>query len=268
MVLKFQDYIKEGLWKSGVNRAKNGDIRREDIPQPIELWGRTVYELKDYPGYYISIAWRRKDNFKPKVYLYHESEEDDPAGFYEGIKSNGIDKRFEFGAVEYEYIDLDATYNYDADPYTHEFKESIRKLLDLLPDSAFERVGLKYDFDHLGYPVEGFDGWYIDFKWNGWADNNFSIKHFTNDKRCGYCINEWNSKEGTGGIQWNYNIFKIRHDNIFKETLINSAGGRFENGVRYRPMTDDEIEIILSTDFLNGAMDTFDQIGKDDCDNE
>lgn len=266
MIKKFDEFIKEGFWKSGINRAKTNTIRQEDIPHPIDdKFDRRVYQIEEYPEYYIAIAWLKREGFIPAVYLYHESDEYEPAGTYKNIKSNGIDKRFDFNEPEYTYNDIDTSYEHGIEPESGEFKDCIRRVLNKLPDSAFERMGIKYDFKFLGYPVEGFNDWFIDTSYDSYSHNHLTIMHYTN-KTCGYCIYAYRSSWRVGGIIWSPDgKFSLKGKVIDRGLLEQSDGGTMSNKIKERAMTEEEIDIIVSDEFINAIEKTLSQFSVDDC---
>ena len=85
MILKFDEYIKEGLWAKGVERSQSGDLRTEDKDffkqermRPLEKFDKFYIQCKELGLYFIYHYPKMKHiaqfNFvdeKPKnVYFY------------------------------------------------------------------------------------------------------------------------------------------------------------------------------------------------------
>ena len=268
MIKKFEEYISEGFWKDSIKRAKDNIPRTEDIPKPIKSknWHHIVYPLDGYDGYFIGITWLKKKNFEPRVYVYYEKEEFGAIYGYKDIQNNGVDKRFNIDGANVFAIEFNIDYKTNVMPDA--FNDAVNKLLKRLPDSAFERTGIKYDIEKKGYPVEGYKDWYIDFEYNNWDDNCLYIYHYT--KVCRYVEYPYSKHSRCGGIRKQGfsggGGFKVEGNRIEEDGIFTYEQLDFEDG--RKPMTDKEIKIITSQPFVDAVDETLKNITIDDYYNE
>lgn len=78
MVKKFEEFISEGLWSKGVERSETGEERLGDKLPPL-FREEDMYEIKGYPGYFISPRGEY-DNWV----VYHAPDEE-PICEYENL---------------------------------------------------------------------------------------------------------------------------------------------------------------------------------------
>lgn len=86
MVKSFEEFISEGFWKSGINRAKSGDVRREEKYKKFYQDG--VFPVEGYKGFFFQFEYL--PGLSPVVYIYKTPVEDVLCTFFavEKVKNN------------------------------------------------------------------------------------------------------------------------------------------------------------------------------------
>lgn len=73
MIKKFNEYIGEGFWKQGVNRAKSNEKRMENKYTYAFISENDLHKVKGFEDYYISCYMHDGTLY---VYIYHEPNQE------------------------------------------------------------------------------------------------------------------------------------------------------------------------------------------------
>lgn len=132
-IKKFEEFIKEGFWKPGIERAKNGEVRKED-KLPDFFQKDYVYPVEGYKGYFFEVDAK---NYSCGIEVYHAPDDVLPKWKY--IDIDWVDDRMRIESVDTTEEDLDELSDEEIEVRDdNDFIEAINTVLYSLPDSVFE----------------------------------------------------------------------------------------------------------------------------------